>query len=287
MPMQVKLLRVLQEHYFERVGGNKSVKTNVRVIAATHRHLEDMIRDGKFREDLYYRLNVFPIETPPLRDRADDIPLLLQELTSRHSVEHNVNIRFTQRAIDSLMKHQWPGNVRELSNLVERLMILHPNCVIDAKDLPVKYQYGVEIDNTRKSRYEESSPQSERNALIAMFADDSSSDNASDAGSDIDNSQEDQPLQSSGEISNDNERSKAASGGENAAVSLEESAFASVLPDNGINLKDMLSELEINLIRQALDKQNGVTSRAAEMLGMRRTTLVEKMKKYGIVAKDF
>ena len=287
MPMQVKLLRVLQEHYFERVGGNKSVKTNVRVIAATHRHLEDMIRDGKFREDLYYRLNVFPIETPPLRDRADDIPLLLQELTSRHSVEHNVNIRFTQRAIDSLMKHQWPGNVRELSNLVERLMILHPNCVIDAKDLPVKYQYGVEIDNTRKSRYEESSPQSERDALIAMFADDSSSDNASDAGSDIDNSQDEQPLQSSGKISNDNEMSKAASGGENAAVSLEESAFASVLPDNGINLKDMLSELEINLIRQALDKQNGVTSRAAEMLGMRRTTLVEKMKKYGIVAKDF
>ena len=120
-----------------------------------------------------------------------------------------------------------------------------------------------------------------------MFADDSSSDNASDDGSDIDNSQDEQPLQSSGKISNDNEMSKAASGGENAAVSLEESAFASVLPDNGINLKDMLSELEINLIRQALDKQNGVTSRAAEMLGMRRTTLVEKMKKYGIVAKDF
>ena len=117
MPMQVKLLRVLQEHYFERVGGNKSVKTNVRVIAATHRHLEEMIQDGKFREDLYYRLNVFPIDTPPLRDRADDIPLLLQELTCRHAVEHNVSIKFTQRAIDSLMKHPWPGNVRELSNL--------------------------------------------------------------------------------------------------------------------------------------------------------------------------
>lgn len=273
MPMQVKLLRVLQEHYFERVGGNKSVKTNVRVIAATHRHLEDMIHDGKFREDLYYRLNVFPIETPPLRERTDDIPLLLQELTNRHAVEHNVNIKFTQRAIDSLMKHQWPGNVRELSNLVERLMILHPNCIIDAKDLPIKYQYGVEGSATQRSSYEEASPQSERDALIAMFSDQPEESEEQEAT----NEQASVPELNSG----DQDKAK-----ENANA-LEETAFASVLPENGINLKDMLSELEINLIRQALDKQNGVTSRAAEMLGMRRTTLVEKMKKYGIVAKDF
>lgn len=247
-----------------------------------------MIRDGKFREDLYYRLNVFPIETPPLRDRTDDIPLLLQELTSRHAVEHKVNIRFTQRAIDSLMKHQWPGNVRELSNLVERLMILHPNCVIDAKDLPIKYQYGVEGNKVGCSSYEQSTPQSERDALIAMFADDSSTVNNNSDGDSTDEFVMNDKLE--GEKIQDNSDASEfvnATSQDKTASNMEESAFASVLPENGINLKDMLSELEINLIRQALDKQNGVTSRAAEMLGMRRTTLVEKMKKYGIVAKDF
>ena len=89
MPMQVKLLRVLQERVFERVGGGKPIVADVRIIAATHRDLEQMIQQQSFREDLYYRLNVFPIETPPLRERADDIPLLLQELLNRHSAEHH------------------------------------------------------------------------------------------------------------------------------------------------------------------------------------------------------
>ena len=257
MPMQVKLLRVLQERCFERVGGSRPIKADVRVIAATHRHLEEMIAEGKFREDLFYRLNVFPIDTPPLRDRTDDIPLLLQELISRHSLEHRVNIRFTQRAISSLMQHGWPGNVRELSNLVERLMILHPNCIVDDVDLPVKYQYGVD----KKPPEEDMSPASERAALLAMF-------------SDSDNEQK-QP-------------SAASLGTGDAAARMDEesSAFAQILPDEGINLKDMLSDLETNMIRQALDKVNGVTARAAELLGMRRTTLVEKMKKFGIVARD-
>ncbi|MBQ8707954.1 MAG: sigma-54-dependent Fis family transcriptional regulator [Succinivibrionaceae bacterium] len=257
MPMQVKLLRVLQERCFERVGGSKPIRANVRVIAATHRHLEEMIAEGKFREDLFYRLNVFPIETPPLRDRADDIPLLLQELTSRHALEHRVNVRFTQRAISSLMQHSWPGNVRELSNLVERLMILHPNCIVDDIDLPVKYQYGV-----AKKQQQESAPQTEREAILAMFAERA-------------DEQEVPPAAAASLATSD-----AASSDSEAA------AFAQVLPEDGINLKDMLADLEINMIRQALDKVGGVTARAAELLGMRRTTLVEKMKKYGITAKD-
>ena len=107
LPMQVKLLRVLQERLFDRVGGGKPIQADVRIIAATHRDLEAMIRTQGFREDLYYRLNVFPIETPPLRDRADDIPLLLQELLNRHAELHQGIIRLTQRAMESLM--QYPG----------------------------------------------------------------------------------------------------------------------------------------------------------------------------------
>jgi sigma-54 specific flagellar transcriptional regulator A len=257
MPMQVKLLRVLQERCFERVGGSRPIKADVRVIAATHRHLEEMIAEGKFREDLFYRLNVFPIDTPPLRDRTDDIPLLLQELISRHSLEHRVNIRFTQRAISSLMMHSWPGNVRELSNLVERLMILHPNCIVDDVDLPAKYQYGVD----KKALEQDASPASERAALLAMFSD----------------SADDERLSSAASLS---------TGDAAAGRDEEAAAFAQILPEDGINLKDMLSDLEINMIRQALDKVNGVTARAAELLGMRRTTLVEKMKKFGIAARD-
>ena len=123
LQMQVKLLRVLQERTYERVGGTKPIKCDVRVIAATHRNLEIMIEDGQFREDLYYRLNVFPIDSPALRERKEDIPLLLQELVSRLELD-NSQIKFTANAMTSLMAHKWKGNVRELSNLVERLMIL-------------------------------------------------------------------------------------------------------------------------------------------------------------------
>ncbi|MEZ9174122.1 sigma 54-interacting transcriptional regulator, partial [Vibrio cyclitrophicus] len=112
MAMQVKLLRVLQERCFERVGGNNTIQADVRVIAATHRNLEDMIDADSFREDLYYRLNVFPIEMPALQDRKEDIPLLLQELMTRMEAEGSMPICFTPRAINSLMEHYWPGNVR-------------------------------------------------------------------------------------------------------------------------------------------------------------------------------
>lgn len=117
--MQVKILRVLQERCFERVGANKSQPVNVRVIAATHRNLEEMITEGTFREDLYYRLNVFPIEMPSLRERTEDIPLLLSELVSRLESENRGSIRFNSAAIMSLCQHEWSGNVRELANLVE------------------------------------------------------------------------------------------------------------------------------------------------------------------------
>ena len=235
LQMQVKLLRVLQERVFERVGGNKSIHTDVRVVAATHRDLETMILEGNFREDLYYRLNVFPIEMPALCERKDDIPLLLQELVSRVYNEGRGKVRFTQRAIESLKEHSWSGNVRELSNLVERLTILYPGGLVDVNDLPIKYRH---ID-VPEYCVEVSEEELERDALASIFSNE-------------------------------------------VPVDIPETRFPSELPPEGVNLKDLLAELEIDLIRQALDQQDNVVARAAEMLGIRRTTLVEKMRKYGM-----
>ncbi len=139
LPMQVKLLRVLQERTFERVGSSKSITVNVRIIAATHVNLERAIEEGRFREDLFYRLNVFPIETPPLRERVEDLPLLVNDLVQRMGHEGRGNIRLTDACIEALSRYTWPGNVRELANLIERLSILYPNGVIDGHDLPGKY----------------------------------------------------------------------------------------------------------------------------------------------------
>ncbi|QYJ88062.1 sigma-54-dependent Fis family transcriptional regulator [Shewanella mesophila] len=238
LQMQVKLLRVLQEKVFERVGGSKAINTDVRVIAATHRELETMIANGEFREDLFYRLNVFPVEMPALCERKDDIPLLLQELVSRVYNEGRGRVRFTQRAIESLKEHSWSGNVRELSNLVERLTILYPGGLVDVNDLPLKYRH-IDVPEYQVQLSEE---ELERDALASIFSDE-------------------------------------------VTVDIPESRFPSELPPEGVNLKDLLAELEIDMIRQALDQQDSVVARAAEMLGIRRTTLVEKMRKYGM-SKD-
>ena len=143
--MQVKLLRVLQERTFERVGSNKSIVADVRIIAATHTDLEAAIEAGRFREDLYYRLNVFPIDMPPLRERADDLPLLVNDLIKRCEHEKRGSIRLTPEALQSLRAYPWPGNVRELANLIERLIILFPFGVVDLHDLPDKYQVGASL----------------------------------------------------------------------------------------------------------------------------------------------
>jgi len=237
-PMQVKLLRVLQERTFERVGGSKTLKCDVRIVAATHQHLEEQIKDGKFREDLFYRLNVFPIEVPALRERKNDIPLLLQELVTRMESSYNTTIRFTQRCMESLMMADWSGNVRELSNLVERLVILYPNNLIDVNDLPAKYRH-LDVPEFQPDYPEE---MQEQDAFAALF---------------------------SGE----------------EVIEVPEKTMMTELPLEGVNLKEMLSELEVDLIRQALEQQDYVVSRAADTLGMRRTTLVEKMRKYGM-SKD-
>lgn len=218
LTMQVKLLRVLQERCFERVGSNKSIQVNVRIIAATHRNLEEEIKRGSFREDLFYRLNVFPIEMPSLRTRREDIALLINELIARIDNEERPRVHLMQNAIKALCYYDWPGNVRELANLVERLSILYPNSIVDECDLPRRFRHQTSV----------------------------LSDNTSD---EIEKQIED---------------------------------FTIGLPSEGIDLKEHLVKTELSLITQALDASDWVVARAAHYLSMRRTTLVEKMKKYGI-----
>ena len=223
--MQVKILRVLQERSFERVGGNKTYRADVRIIAATHKNLEKMIAAGDFREDLYYRLNVFPIEMPALRERAEDLPLLLNELISRLENEQRGSIRFNSAAILSLCQYRWPGNVRELANLVERMAIMYPYGVVGVAELPAKFRHV-------------------------------------DADSAVDDSEVVDPL----------------------AVLSGVASLDSVplLPHEGIDLKQYIAALEQSLIQQALDGSGGVVARAADKLQVRRTTLVEKMRKYDL-----
>jgi sigma-54 specific flagellar transcriptional regulator A len=227
LPMQVKLLRVLQEQTFERVGGTRSLSVNVRVIAATHRDMERQIATREFREDLYYRLNVFPIETPSLRERVEDLPLLIGELIARLQGSGKGSLRLSDRAIDALSRYPWPGNVRELANLVERLAILHPFGVVDVKNLPEKFlpAGGAEAIRVQAPAY-------------------------------IPGLQPEPPAHPDFDLPR--------------------------LPREGMDLREHLSRQEISLINQALDETSGIVAQAASLLGMRRTTLVEKMRKYGI-----
>lgn len=140
LSMQVKLLRVLQERSFERVGGVHTLQADVRILAATHKDLEQMIERGEFRQDLYYRINVFPIEMPSLRERPEDVPLLLNELISIMEADERGSVRFNSCAIESLCQYPWPGNVRELANLIERMAILFPHGIVGENDLPEKFQ---------------------------------------------------------------------------------------------------------------------------------------------------
>ena len=134
---QVKLLRVLQEKEFERLGGTETVKINVRIVCATHRDLKKMIKEHKFREDLYYRINVFPINLPPLRERKEDIPLLVAHFTHKYNKENKKEIEGVNRAaLDVLMSYGWPGNVRELENVIEHAVIVCDKELIAPKHLP-------------------------------------------------------------------------------------------------------------------------------------------------------
>ncbi|MCK9609160.1 MAG: sigma-54 dependent transcriptional regulator [Methylomonas sp.] len=237
MPMQVKLLRVIQERTFERVGSNKTIQCDVRIVAATHRKLEQEISEKRFREDLFYRLNVFPIEVPALRERAEDIPYLVGDLIGRMEAANRGTLKLSRNAIAVLMQHHWPGNVRELSNLIERLAIIFPDRLVDASDLPEKFQ-GYEVPPESKLDWQEL------------------------------------------EVVTNETPGRAALGAEQATLPAPGAAVH--LPEQGIDLKEYLTDLENELIRQALEECNGVVAHAAKLLNMRRTTLVEKLRKVDV-----
>lgn len=223
LPMQVKILRVLQERSFERVGGNETKQCDVRIIAATHRDLESRIVSGDFREDLFYRLNVFPVEMPRLTDRIDDLPRLVDDLIASLQADGRGDVALDARAVSALQQYAWPGNVRELANLVERLSVLHPGQTVGVDDLPARYQ--------PESAGDEVTPAE----LLGV--------NGSSAGV---------------------------------------AATQPSLPDAGIDLRGHMASVEMALIRQALDASNGVVAHAAQLLHLRRTTLVEKLRKYDL-----
>ncbi len=134
--LQAKILRILQDQSFERLGGTKSIKIDVRIIAATNRNLEEMIKNGKFREDLYWRLNVVPIFIPPLRERKEDIPVLVKYFLEKFNKRYNKNVKIDSKVLEIFLNYSWPGNVRELENLIERLVLLNENDIITKYDLP-------------------------------------------------------------------------------------------------------------------------------------------------------
>ena len=208
--LQVKLLRVIQEREFERVGGVKTIKVDVRIIAATNRNLEEAVKEGRFREDLYWRLNVIPIHLPPLRERREDIPLLIDFFVKKfHRKGKGKALVFPPEVMTILLRYDWPGNVRELENLVERLNVLVSDEVVKPEDLPERFQK-IEF---RGQEMEVLSPQ---------------------------------------------------------------------ISEEGIDLSKTLEEIERELILKALQKAGGVRSKAASLLGLNRTTLIEKLKRLGI-----
>ncbi|MGH8168828.1 MAG: sigma-54 interaction domain-containing protein [Woeseiaceae bacterium] len=210
MPMQVKLLRVLQERVIQRVGGTASIPVDVRVVAATHRDLPRRIEEGSFREDLYYRLSVFPLEIPPLRERAEDIAPLVREMIERVDRRYGVKLQIAPDAMSVLEQYSWPGNARELANLIKRLAVMRRNGRIDADSLPW-------------------------------------------------------PLRPARELPADTAEAKSG---------------ATNLPEGGLDLKEHLARLERDMIRSALERSDGVVQQAADELGVRRTTLVEKINRH-------
>ncbi len=259
LDMQVKLLRLLEERTFTRVGGSKPIKVNVRFVCATHRDLTQMIRDEKFREDLFYRINVFPIFLPPLKDRADDIPRLIALIKERFEIQgFPPSPRLTPCGIEALQAFPWPGNIRELRNVLERAGALYPDQQINGQLINNLLRPFGAIDR----HVEEEAIWS---AVAELSEPISFEDLSPDVSDEIKNAVSSNGVQSSSEIYN----------------------VRQILNGSDVfNLKDYIAQLEIEFIKTALKDTDGSVSAAARMLGFQRTTLIEKMKKFSILRND-
>jgi sigma-54 specific flagellar transcriptional regulator A len=256
--MQVKLLRVLQERVFERVGNHVPTRCNVRIIAATHRNLEEAIGRGAFREDLFHRLNVFPIEMPALRARIQDLPHLVDEFIAHNQSEGRPRVQLSVPALEALAQCAWTGNVRELSNLIERLSILCGTRPVEVADLPPRYR----------------PPGADEAGALPVVIPVAAEAAATGGGAALSEPQVLELLQ-----------------GEAALVDLKalpvpgaDATALAELPDAGLDLRAHLAAIERALIEQALARTQGTVAHAARLLNLRRTTLVERLRKLGILS---
>ncbi len=270
LDIQVKLLRVLQERVVDPVGGGRQVAVNVRVIAATHRDLEAEIAAGRFREDLYYRINVLPLNTPPLRERLDDLPLLLEFFAKHHAAPNQTQITFAGDFLHAMNLYHWPGNVRELSNLVDRFSTLFAGqllelCWFPKSLLPKEMAvFKAQMESGEIPLPDEANASAPAQALGPLQS-----------------GRQDNPV--SGGIFDVQGDNAGPSAGPNAAERL---TFLSqdlrVLPPEGLSLKHRLAEIERDLIQQALSRAQGNVSQTARILNIQRTTLIEKIQKFGL-----
>ena len=249
MNMQVKLLRVLQEKVVLPVGSNQPQSVDIRVVAATHRVLEDEIKAGRFRADLYYRLNVVPLQVQPLRSRRDELPALIRHFAKFFAGQDTPAIAFTDGFLEVMQRYDWPGNVRELSNMIHRLSVLYPGQTLQMNHVaPSMLPVGMAELVTETTDSDQGS------LFDLMMQDDTPSTDAGGA--------------ESTEGENDVE-----------SIVMHAQGFED-FRQRGQSLKGMLSDIEQDLIERALRESDGNVSRCAKLLRMQRTTLIERIKKY-------
>ena len=265
LDMQVKLLRVLQERSVDPVGGTKSVPVDVRVVAATHRDLEQEIVAGRFREDLYYRLNVLPLNTPALRQRSQDVPVLLAHFSAHFAQKGQTPITFAGDFLGALQDYAWPGNVRELSNLVDRFSTLFSGQQLKMNTVPPSLlPKGLQLIQAERLAASPSD-NTDLPVVAGAVAIENHSANA-DVMNPFANPAPDQPLDAHNEVEH--------------IIMLAQGLPS--LPPEGLSLKDRLADIERDLIVQALQRTDGNVSQTARLLNLQRTTLIEKLNKYDL-----
>ncbi|MGA0993502.1 MAG: sigma-54 interaction domain-containing protein, partial [Burkholderiaceae bacterium] len=281
LDMQVKLLRVLQERSVDPIGSNKPVDINVRVVAATHKDLESEVQAGRFREDLYYRLNVLPVTTPPLRERPEDIAALCEHFAKVHANPNKLPVELSERLMEELLSYPWPGNIRELSNLMARFSALFPGKSICYTDIPTMMLpkglrdrlAGDPAGTTVTVKLPEPSPvqaAAESGNSNIPVADTVAATDLADVG-DAPSALPETPL---------------GPADYNPIEDLIALAQGTPLPAiDSIPLKQRIAELEKTLIEQALQQAEGNVSQTARILAIQRTTLIEKINKYNLKAQ--
>ena len=269
LELQVKFLRVLEERVFEPVGGGSEIVLDVRIIAASHKNLEEMISNGSFREDLFFRLNVLPLLVATLAERSDDIPELLSYFGDKYSI-NSQRISFTRRSLYILQAYSWPGNIRELSNFCQRMSVLYPGKKIDLTKVPKEFipieiiELNQELESLNDDNISKEKDNLNNSCANDLFIDES---NYSLFETDRLDSNE---IDMESTILNDYEQI------------IELSNTISVIPPEGIPTKDLLGNLEASLIRTALIQTGQNVSKAAELLQLGRTSLIQKITKYGL-----